>query len=615
MKKIKRILSVSVAFILVAQLALSQSFASVSGPFIEMEEVFDLVTADADENGYVESYFVDENGNKVDFNTPLTQVDTLTTAAETLPTKYSLRDLGLVTAPKDQGASESCWAFSALGAMESNRLVEGKDEADFSEAHLVWFARNSATTDVDSLCYGDGLNHSAPYSIGANWMFSTAALSRWSGAAAESDYPFYPYDLEMMGNYSESDRYNTSGGAILYSSESLSLMADIKTWIMEKGAISMSFHYNDSYYNKTKSAYCCPDDSLSSNHAILVVGWDDYYSRSNFNTSSRPSYSGAFLCKNSWTTEWGDGGYFWLSYYDATISEIYGYVCADADTYDHNYSYNGLAYARIYSNTSVNGSQIANVFKSNGYESLSAISTFTVQDDVYAEVFVYKNLPSNYSKPNQGTLAYSSGKFLIPNAGYHTIPITKPVSLNPNERFSVVIRFSNEANDVYVVVEYNQSSEIYTSNLKESYIDLSGTGSSWYDSQSYGVNNNCIQAFTVCNHQPYEVTVPSNCINEGTLFRYCSQCEKELSTEVIGLSGHTYGGWETVRVETKVSDGVKERYCEVCGCSEEGTIPKITGAGGKKVTPHQLAEILKTWFEEIFKQIIERFSEKGVRSY
>jgi C1A family cysteine protease len=43
-------------------------------------------------------------------------------------------------------------------------------------------------------------------------------------------------------------------------------------------------------------------------HALMIVGYDD--ERTCYNTSSR----GAFLVRNSWGTEWGDGGYGWLPY-------------------------------------------------------------------------------------------------------------------------------------------------------------------------------------------------------------------------------------------------------------------------------------------------------------
>ena len=521
--------------------------------------------------------------------------------------------MGLVTDAKEQGDAQSCWAFSSLGSMESNLLVQGKGIHDFSEAHLVWFAQNSFSSDI-----GDGITRLNAYEIGGNWMLATAALSKWSGTVNDTDYPFYPYELNKMGRYSESERYNTSGGAILNSVEELTSISQIKSWIMENGAVEANFYFNYNCLNMSNKtfSYCCNDSSLKSNHAILIVGWDDYYSKSNFLSSSTPSYPGAFLCKNSWGDEWGDEGYFWISYFDATLCGFMGYTCVNSDSYDNNYTYNGLGYGGAYKNTSVNGSQIANVFTSDGYETLSAVSTYTLQKDTYAEVFIYRNLPVNYSKPNQGTLVYSSEKSLLPNAGYHTIKIDTPVELNPGEIFAVVIRFSNDSNLLYVVGEYNSGSvTVYTSKSRQSYIDTSGTNSNWTDSLNYGWNNNCIQAFTVCKHQPYEIITPSDCETDGKIISCCSQCGEQLSSQTVASSGHTFGEWKTTRTPTPNSEGEKSRTCEKCHQIEKQPVPRLPQYSGRRITPDRFIAILKIWFDNFISRISERYEEKGFRSY
>ena len=53
---------------------------------------------------------------------------------------------------------------------------------------------------------------------------------------------------------------------------------------------------------------------LSSNHAVLLVGWDDDYSKNNF--FYQPNGNGAYLVKNSWGAGDFDDGYLWVSYYD-----------------------------------------------------------------------------------------------------------------------------------------------------------------------------------------------------------------------------------------------------------------------------------------------------------
>ena len=69
----------------------------------------------------------------------------------------------------------------------------------------------------------------------------------------------------------------------------------------------------------------------------MIIGWDDGYLRENFNTEVNGD--GAFICMNSWGDDFGDDGYFYVSYYDSNIglnNIIYTDV-EDPDHYDHNY--------------------------------------------------------------------------------------------------------------------------------------------------------------------------------------------------------------------------------------------------------------------------------------
>ena len=84
-------------------------------------------------------------------------------------------------------------------------------------------------------------------------------------------------------------------------------------------------------------------EDVPQSHAICIVGWDDNYSKDNFNPDHKPPADGAWLVKNSWGSEtdyvtlpngtvvgkdtWGiedaDGkhtGYFYISYYDKTLN-------------------------------------------------------------------------------------------------------------------------------------------------------------------------------------------------------------------------------------------------------------------------------------------------------
>ncbi|MDR0846092.1 MAG: C1 family peptidase [Lactobacillales bacterium] len=85
----------------------------------------------------------------------------------------------------------------------------------------------------------------------------------------------------------------------------------------EHNALNIPYDYAANKNNRIKILYrgeIYNTGIMGVNHIVSIVGYDDNYSKDNFNEAVRPANDGAFLVKNSWGTGVHDNGYFWLSY-------------------------------------------------------------------------------------------------------------------------------------------------------------------------------------------------------------------------------------------------------------------------------------------------------------
>ncbi len=530
MKTLKKALSL----ILATCTVLSVFSLAASAQTDEIEIAF-LNTGDASEYGYQDFSYVDSDDNeyKIEADPDVLQklINSLSNST-ILPESYDAREKGYVTSVKNQGYAGSCWAFSAMSALESSGIAEGlcDNTVDLSEAHHVWFAHRSLIDDVSDPAHGDGITYSEPYRTGGNWLISANSLSKWSGAADENDFPFYPYNLSSMGNYDESERYNTDGGVVLKSAEALLDNNDVKRWIMNNGAVTAAYCSDEKYLYNKEAHYCYKENEVR-NHQITIVGWDDHYSHTNFNPANRPSASGAWLCKNSWGETWSGDGYFWISYMDKSIYKFVGFTAQSSEKYDKNYIYNGAGWNAI-----TEAAKIANVFKSGEKEELlSAVSTYVLTPGQTLNISIYTDLPSDYSNPSQGNLALEFSTKII-REGYHTVELPDDVSLSPDSYFSVVIEFVETKGQARIPIEYDGAGgKRYSSEERQSFICFY-QNSSWNDlgkvkfgSDNPLAKNVCIQAFTKCEtsateNEPDDVPETDGLVNRETVeFGYYPQ--------------------------------------------------------------------------------------------
>ncbi len=480
-------------------------------------QIYTLVPdGEVSESGYQAQKIVDENGEEVVFESSTSTKKPISNKAPSIPAQYSSKDLGYCSDVKNQGGTNSCWAFSAIASAESTLLrkglaKQGDDAADLSEAHLVWFAHKSLTTDVNDPTFGDGTNIGSPYSAGGDWHRSTYTLARGAGFALEKDYPFYPYNSSYMGNYDESKRYDKK-----VSLDEAFLIPDddreaIKKAVMEYGSVSfaglitMDNLYGVSYYQ---------NKYVGTNHQMIIVGWDDSYSVDNFNPECKPENPGAWLVKNSYDTTWGDKGYFWISYEEPSLDTFLVQDVSFANEDENVYQYDGFGY---YSMIGVQGyydGKIANVFTAQKNEAVSSVAFYTAQDNVTYEISVYKNVTKGAKNPIQ-----DGEKFAVVTEGYakyqgyHKVSLDKVVPISEGETFSIVVKLSvPESGGQPIIIPVEGTDEttpdginslFYSSESGQSFFTLSDLG--WSEpiitdkdgKNPVNYNNVCVKAFTV----------------------------------------------------------------------------------------------------------------------
>lgn len=387
--------------------------------------------------------------------------------ASSFPASYDLRSQNKVTSVKNQGSNGDCWAYAAMGSLESTLMPSEND--DFSESDL----QNNSGFDL-------GPNG------GGNDQMTTAYLARWSGPLNQgttSGVRKHVQNVDWLpgrNGYSDTTANNA-----------------IKQAILNGTTVSTPLYYNGSYYNSSQHSYYY-NGGTGSNHEIDVVGWDDNYAASHFAGAAggTPAHNGAFLCRNNWGTNWGDNGYFYVSYDDTEFAKNGSAAYDDAEStgnYSEIYQYDPLGFtASIPSDSGIQW--MANVFTANDNNALSAVSFYTLAPSVSYRVYVIPQYTGSLSTDTR-QLA-SSGTMAA--AGYHTVKFDSRIALQKGNAFAVEVEFTTSGVGVALEAPYNGYSSQATASAGQSFISFDGSG--WMDTtkafSSISNVNVCLKAFT-----------------------------------------------------------------------------------------------------------------------
>jgi len=203
---------------------------------------------------------------------------------------FDWRDSGIVTPVKSQGYCGACWAFAAIGALESDATYFRGSEVLLSEQNLL----DCTSSYGNNGCGGGNPSNSFRY------------VEDNAGVDTQDSYP-YEGDMEDCTFSSSDVGENLSNFGRVTPGDEEAMRAAIRQY----GPVTAGVYAggdpcgSDDLCNMWSQFYdggvfesdVCGEHGL--NHFVLITGWG----------TDEDSGLDYWIIKNSWGTNWGDEGY------------------------------------------------------------------------------------------------------------------------------------------------------------------------------------------------------------------------------------------------------------------------------------------------------------------
>ena len=359
-----------------------------------------------------------------------------------LPAQYSSLDKKKLPPIRNQGQEGACWAFAGVGAVEADLIHDNKvyrGAVDYSELQIAYFS-----THTHSDPKGNFRGDSATWLTSGSYLDNGGNLEIVGNMMANNIGPVNEKDAP----YSNGSRW-TPGNHLAVSSNAAQLKRyhminptdrdSVKQANIDHGGVGVSFYADSVYYSRKYNSYL--SNQKTSNHAVMLVGWNDNFPRSNF-APYTPSGNGAWLVRNSWGYEgMGFEGYFYISYEDTSLNQstVYGFD-ADTERYDHVYAYDRFPLSSWYYSVS-SPAVVTTTYTVDRGEYVNAVGILAADANLDVDV---KVTDGYYTANGTGRTTY---------AGFYTIPLDLPFPATRNTVTVTVTYRARSGSSVMVLME------------------------------------------------------------------------------------------------------------------------------------------------------------------
>jgi C1A family cysteine protease len=359
-----------------------------------------------------------------------------------LPSAFDWRDSGKVSRVKSQAGCGTCWDFGTTSVLESAVLMGEGVEYDFSEQSVA------LCVDPSWVYYYDG--EEDPCAAGGwSWLASESFIRK--GAVLESCHPYEPSALRCDGACPGCDACpavkRVNGYRFVTGEQGATEL--IKQAVYTHGPTTMAFLWSSEHVYSDTTPYGtvydyagCAEEVGYANHLVSIIGWDDEV----------PHYEtpgeGAWLVKNSWGTDWGNAGYFWLAYDSSCMTEVAYLTYEDTDAGAELLYWDeaGFVGSHGYEDTSA---WMTNVFTSPRDSTLTHVEFWTTDHNTEYAITVYRDGDPRDGLGNPAT----SQTGTCAEAGYYSIALDDPVGLPAGQPFAIAAMMTTEVYTGPIAIE------------------------------------------------------------------------------------------------------------------------------------------------------------------
>ena len=454
-----------------------------------------------------------------------------------IPARFDPREDNAVTQVKDQGNTGACWVFGAIATFESAVYKYTGLKENYSEEALRYISSNQmnrffGSSDIGSYVKdpNEALHHIVALSYLTRRNNPCGSNINWIAPNNTADIGYNTINqLDSDDLLSFEDSYaNNNIADVKYINFDFQ---NVKKNIIDHGGVNTEFCANEYYVNLSKGSFNNREEVKSKYHAIELVGWDDNYSKYNFNSNCIPNNNGAFLFKNSWGTNWGDNGYGWISYEDVTLN---GYSDANIidsvdkvskNEYMLSYDYlppvDEMSYEFAPNEDSVCMANVYDISEfAQDYGTINKVTFYTKSIGAFYKVYIVPLSGDNYSMPSMSDLGSIKAMGTVNSEGYITADFSSPYTFNENaDKIAVIVKFTVDRDETESIVLVKESlcADYYNpiTYPKESFNYTNGVWRDISNGEICNVGNFCIRP-TLVRRTP--ITQNSTLSSNGLIY-------------------------------------------------------------------------------------------------